>query len=160
MNTCFLLLGTNLGDRIANLARATELLEHFIGDILKTSAIYETQPWGKTNQPLFLNQVIQITTDLKPLDLLMTTQQLEEKMGREPSDRWDARIIDLDILYYENICFQSEKLTIPHLQIPFRRFTLVPLSEIAPDFVHPQLQKTNQMLLNVCEDKLQVNKYK
>jgi 2-amino-4-hydroxy-6-hydroxymethyldihydropteridine diphosphokinase len=154
----FILSGSNLGDRLANLAEAKQLLSYFVGDIELESGIYETAPWGVADQPNFYNQVLKISTDLIPQDLLLTLQQIEEKMGREEADKGKMlpRVIDLDILYFGADIIASPDLQIPHPQIPNRRFTLIPLVEIAPDFQHPVLQKNHQMLLEECQDILTV----
>lgn len=154
----FLQLGSNLGNRADNLARSIELISTFVGDVVKKSCIYETAPWGVEKQPNYLNQVVQIETDLDPEDLLMTTQQIEDKMGREDKGELQPRIIDIDILYFDSQIVNLKDLVIPHPQIPFRRFTLVPLVEIAPTYIHPILKKSNTDLLNVCTDQLAVSK--
>ena len=157
MAITFLLLGSNLGDRNANMEGSIELLECFVGDIQDKSSVYESQPWGGVDdQPMYLNQVIRMETDLSPEELMLTNQQIEEKMGRYETIRWGARMMDIDILYYDDKVIQSNHLTIPHLQIQNRLFTLIPLAEIAPDYVHPLLKKTNTELLNKCTDKLGV----
>jgi 2-amino-4-hydroxy-6-hydroxymethyldihydropteridine diphosphokinase len=154
----FILLGTNLGDRRANLFQAIDLLSCFVGDIIKESSIYETAPWGVSNQPNYFNQVVQFETDLDAEELLLTTQQIEEKMGREDKGNRLPRIIDIDILYIDNQVVNKKHLKIPHPEIPNRRFTLIPLVEIAPNFIHPALQKTNADLLKLCQDTLAVTK--
>jgi 2-amino-4-hydroxy-6-hydroxymethyldihydropteridine diphosphokinase len=154
----FILLGTNLGDRRANLFQAIDLLSCFVGDVVKESSIYETAPWGVSNQPNYFNQVIQFETDLDAEELLLTTQQIEEKMGREDKGKMLPRVIDIDILYIDNQIVNKSNLKIPHPEIPNRRFTLIPLVEIAPNFVHPALQKTNTDLLKLCKDTLAVKK--
>ena len=154
-----LLWGSNLGDRPANLASAREAIRAAAGPILNTSAVYRTEAWGKTDQPEFLNQVVEVETDLDPEALLETLMDIERQMGRERSERWAPRTIDLDILYYGQDVVQTARLMLPHPGIPDRRFTLVPLAEIAPDFVHPQYGKTNQQLLRACYDLLTVREY-
>lgn len=155
-NQLFILLGTNLGDRFQNLETARNEIEKNAGKITKFSGIYETAAWGITDQPSFLNQVLQISTDLKPNKILQIILKMEEKMGRIREQKWGARLIDIDILYFGDLKLIGKNLVIPHLFLHERRFTLAPLAEIAPDFVHPILQKTNLELLENCGDDSQV----
>ena len=152
----FISLGTNLGDRIENLKKAIHSIDVQLGEIIKASSIYETTPWGKSNQPDFLNQVVLIQSDKSPSDCLDILSTIEQQLGRKREEKWGARIIDLDLLYVDNEVNQTEKLTLPHPGIPLRRFVLVPLVEIAPEFIHPQLKKNQQQLLTECQDKLEV----
>ena len=151
-NQLFILLGTNLGDRIQNLEIARNEIEIHIGKITKFSGISETAAWGITEQPNFLNQVLQISTDLKPNKILQIILKMEQKMGRIREQKWGARLIDIDILYFGNLKLNSKKLVIPHPFLNERRFTMAPLTEIDPNFIHPILQKTNIELLENCED--------
>jgi 2-amino-4-hydroxy-6-hydroxymethyldihydropteridine diphosphokinase len=153
----YLLLGSNIGDRRKMISDACKLIGELAGEIAKYSGIYETEAWGKTSQPEFLNQVIEISSELTPQQLLTTLQQIENKLGRIRHVKWGERTIDIDILYYGNLILQDKLLNIPHLEIPSRRFTLVPLVEIAADFVNPLLLKRNSELLAECKDKLKVN---
>jgi len=155
-NITYLLLGSNLGNKKQNLEQAISYLALQAGRILNHSAIYETLAWGNTDQPSYLNQVLQIETTLQAQLLLQTINQIEKELGRQRRIRWESRLIDIDILYYNNLVLQTESLIIPHPQIAFRRFTLVPLAEIAPDFIHPVLKKSNNELLQVCQDTLDV----
>ncbi|WP_080058224.1 2-amino-4-hydroxy-6-hydroxymethyldihydropteridine diphosphokinase [Spirosoma aerolatum] len=151
-----LLLGANLGDRIRALHRANELLADRVGVVAQRSAIYETAPWGVTDQPTYLNQVVAVETTLPPDELLRQTQAIEQALGRVRLERWGARLIDIDMLYYGQLIIQTPHLTIPHPYLHQRRFTLVPLAEIAPDFLHPILQKTTLELLTECTDTSEV----
>ncbi|MFT5915203.1 MAG: 2-amino-4-hydroxy-6-hydroxymethyldihydropteridine diphosphokinase [Flammeovirgaceae bacterium] len=155
----FLLLGGNLGDRLLNLKLATEAISTTCGEIIKSSSIYETLAWGVTEQPNFLNQVIEINSKLEAYQLLTQINKIEKNLGRERHQRWHERTIDIDILYYGNECFNSETLIIPHKELHNRKFTLVPLAEIAPNFMHPILKSSNLQLLNSCTDELDVWKY-
>lgn len=158
MHTTYLLLGTNLGEKTPNLHQAMTRIKAQIGIVAQASSIYETMPWGIEDQPIFYNQVLKVNTSLGIENLLKTTQGIEQAMGRQKYRRWGERLIDIDILYYNNTIFESEILVIPHAQIANRRFTLVPLVEIAPELVHPQLKLTQSQLLDKCEDVLPVSK--
>lgn len=155
----YLLIGTNMGQRDANLQLATELLEKQVGKLTKSSSIYETAAWGKENQPGFLNQVLAFETNLKPAELLEKILQIEQQMGRQRLEKWGSRIIDIDILYFNEKIINQKNLQIPHPYLQDRRFTMVPLAEIAPDFTHPVLKKNNKQLLEICEDRLEVNPF-
>ena len=159
MNTVYLLLGSNQGDRSQWLKHAEQLLEANCGTIIKRSSIYETSAWGLENQPDFLNSVICIHTELSPSDLLNCIHQIEQQSGRQRNVKWGQRTLDMDILLYNNEIINLPGLEIPHPYLPQRRFTLMPLCEIAPNIMHPILKKTMQELLNECPDKLEVRKY-
>lgn len=152
----FILLGTNLGEKFQNLETARQEIEKSIGNITEASGIYETAAWGITDQPSFLNQVLQVTTELKPLNILEIALKIEEKMGRIREQKWGARLIDIDILYFGKKIFKNKILTIPHPFLQERKFTLAPLTEIAPDFLHPVLKVTNIELLERCDDDSEV----
>lgn len=152
----FIHLGTNLGKKRKNLKTALEHLESFSGTICSFSSIYETAAWGKSNQPDFLNQAIELSTKLPPFELLYELQLIEQKMGRERIEKWGERIIDLDILFYDDIIIDYQQLTIPHPLIEQRRFVLEPLLEIVKNFVHPVHGSSIQELANSCSDQSQV----
>lgn len=154
----FLLLGTNDGNRMANLNSAKDEIKKSVGLVAEESAIYQTAAWGKTDQPDFYNQVLLLQTTISPEALLLHLQQIEKKLGRERKEKWGARIIDIDILYFGKTVLNTPDLLIPHPGIALRRFTLVPLVEIAPHFVHPVLKKTNLVLLQECVDILAVKR--
>lgn len=158
MHTIYLLLGTNLGKKTHNLHQAMTMIKAQIGTVVQVSSIYETMPWGIEDQPIFYNQVLKVNASLSIENLLKTTQGIEQAMGRQKYRKWGERLIDIDILYYNNTIFESETLIIPHAQIANRRFTLVPLVEIAPELVHPQLKLTQSQLLDKCVDVLAVSK--
>lgn len=158
MNRAFLLTGGNLGAREKNLSTAAELLEKYCGKIVRSSSIYETAAWGKTDQPNFLNQVIEIETKLDPEQLMQEILKIEHEMGRVRKEKYGPRIIDIDILFFNDETIQQQDLTIPHPQLQNRRFVLIPLKEIAPDLRHPVLHKTISELLENCTDELNVNK--
>lgn len=154
----FLLLGTNEGDRLTNLHVVKDEIKKSVGLVVEESAIYQTAAWGKTDQPDFYNQVLLLQTTMSPETLLLNLQQIEKKLGRERKEKWGARIIDIDILYFGKTVLNTPGLLIPHPAIALRRFTLVPLVEIAPHFVHPVLKKTNLVLLQECVDVLAVKR--
>ena len=152
----YLLLGTNLGCRRANLQTARRLIEQWVGQVLTASACYESEAWGITDQPLFYNQVLCIKTTLAHEPLLRTLQAIEQQMGKVKLGHWRERIIDIDLLYYRNRRAHTAFLTLPHPQIPYRRFTLAPLCEIAAERVHPTRYQTHEQLLAQCPDPLKV----
>ncbi|MCO6358348.1 2-amino-4-hydroxy-6-hydroxymethyldihydropteridine diphosphokinase [Roseivirga pacifica] len=156
MTSIYLLLGTNLGNKSANLQRAKELLTSHAIIIKKESRIYETAAWGNEDQPSFLNQVVEVDSNKSPQRILTLVNQIEEEMGRVRFEKWGERLIDIDILYFGSHEIQNEDLVIPHPEIQNRRFTLAPLAEIAPSFIHPVLKKTQQELLDDCVDLLEV----
>lgn len=135
----YIALGSNLDDRLANLKAAIQGLAPSVL-VMQRSAIYETEPWGFTDQPSFLNMVVSARTDLAPLDLLKHVKNLEQVLGRRPTFRNGPRLIDLDILFYDDLILQLPDLVIPHPRLHERAFVLVPLMDIAPDLVHPALQ--------------------
>ena len=142
----YLALGTNLGDREANLQKAIDSLAPKVRVIAKSS-VYATSPWGFTDQPEFLNQVIEADTTLQPLPLLHLLKAIEVEMGREETFRNGPRLIDLDILFYGSEVVEGEIITIPHPRLQDRAFVLVPLNEIASDFIHPVLNESVRDLL-------------
>ncbi|MCU0325249.1 MAG: 2-amino-4-hydroxy-6-hydroxymethyldihydropteridine diphosphokinase [Spirosomaceae bacterium] len=154
----YLGLGTNIGDRLHNLQTARELINRQMGKIIIESSIYETAAWGLTNQGAFLNQAIAVKTRRSPDNLLKILLQIEKQMGRIREIKWGPRIIDIDILYYGNQIIETADLTIPHPFIQERKFVLAPLTEIAPDYIHPKNKKTNLVLLNECSDESEIQK--
>ena len=144
--TVYLALGTNLGDRPANLEAALAALPPAVR-VVERSSIYETAPWGITDQPAFLNMAVKGETKLAPRALLARLKHLERDLGRQPSVRYGPRLIDIDILFYDDLMLDSPGLTIPHARLHERAFVLAPLAEIAPDFIHPVLQMSIHDLL-------------
>lgn len=153
MHLVYIGFGSNIGDRLAHIQNAMHALAETEGITLqKISSVYQTDPVGYETQAQFLNGVAAIETHLPPLSLLCTLKNIEVSVGRQHRIRWGPREIDLDILMYGDLCFQTEKLVIPHPEMHLRRFVLAPLAEIAPDFVHPVLKETIQILLERLED--------
>jgi 2-amino-4-hydroxy-6-hydroxymethyldihydropteridine diphosphokinase len=136
-------IGSNIGDREANVRRAVSMLDDRHISLVSLSSLVETEPWGVTNQPAFINAVAEVETSLEPMALLNTLRDTEKRMGRFfEAARWGPRVIDLDILFYESDIINGPELKIPHPLIPERAFVLGPLYEIAPDLVHPVTGKT------------------
>ncbi|HLK27652.1 MAG TPA: 2-amino-4-hydroxy-6-hydroxymethyldihydropteridine diphosphokinase [Puia sp.] len=158
MNKAYLLIGGNEGNRLAYLLQAQDYLSVFCGEIVETSSVYETAAWGKTDQPNFLNQVLLIETLLSAEVLMSNILIIERKMGRVRNEKYGSRTIDIDILFYNDDIINLPDLKIPHPEIRNRRFAIVPMNEIASSFIHPVFKKTIQVLLNECEDKLDVKK--
>lgn len=154
-----IITGSNMGNRQANLLEAGKLIEQYIGEIIQKSSVYESEPWGYRDKASYLNQVIRLNCALEPEDLLEKCLEIEKSMGRvRNTAAYESRIIDIDILFYGNLHYRSKKLIIPHPHIQSRKFVLLPLNEIASQFLHPVLNKTVQELLNECPDKLWVKK--
>ncbi len=141
MNIDYIGIGSNLGNRQRNCLHAIELLEKSGIIIKKRSSMYETEPWGVKDQPDFINMALEIETDLNPKELLRILKNIEREMGRSESFRWGPRCVDLDILLFNEIVLKENELEIPHPSMHERSFVLKPLSEIAPDRIHPVLKK-------------------
>lgn len=154
----FLLLGSNMGNRRLLLQEAIHRISNQVGPVKKVSSVYETQSWGKTDEPDYLNQVISLDTDAAPADLLKKLLLIEHELGRERRERWGARVIDIDILFYGSQVIDTPELQIPHPRLHQRRFTLVPLAEIGANFVHPVNKKNILQLIYELEDNLIVRK--
>ncbi|WP_210354350.1 2-amino-4-hydroxy-6-hydroxymethyldihydropteridine diphosphokinase [Sphingobacterium tabacisoli] len=159
MNQIYILLGANLGNPTAQIAQASILLQDRVGRILTSSALYVSEGWGVKDQPLFYNQALVIETNHDKQTCLTLCQEIETELGRTRLVKWGARLIDIDIIYFNEEVYESEDLVIPHPLMQFRNFVLVPLCEIAADYIHPLLLQTNRQLLNNSEDELVVKKY-
>jgi len=143
MKNVYIGLGSNIGDRISFIQQAVKMLGfHDVIEVLETSSFYETEPYGLKEQDWFINAVVKIRTTLTPVELLKVCQSIEDKLGRKRAEKWGPRVIDLDILIYEDELIADDILTIPHPATYDRACCIVPLLEIAEDFVHPILQKT------------------
>ena len=158
MNRAYILLGTNMGNKMAHMQMAIEQMNMQNISLLQQSSIYKTAAWGNTDQDDFYNQVIEVSTELSAEILLQTLLDIETKMGRTRNQKWEARIIDLDILYFNNEIIDTENLKVPHPYLHVRNFTLIPLTEIAANYIHPIFNKTNAELLANCSDGSEVVK--
>lgn len=158
MNTVFILLGANLGEPKQQFSRAAASIQAEIGSITQSSSHYESAAWGVTDQPPFINQVLIVETTLGAPEILTCCLAIEERLGRVRHEKWGARVIDIDLLYFNQEIIDLPNLQIPHPYIQERRFTLMPLAEIAPTYIHPILQQSNTALLAACGDPLYVKK--
>jgi len=157
MAVSYILLGSNLGNTLLNLQNAIHNLQQTEVQVLACSKVYQTKAWGNVNQDDFLNVVIKVNTDLNASELLTTLLAIELKMGRiRGEEKWMPRLIDLDILYFNDEIIDQQHLKIPHPYIADRRFTLIPLNDIAANYFHPQLKLSTQQLLLNCTDNSKV----
>lgn len=158
MQKVFILLGSNMGDSLQQLQTAINYMPTNNLRVVKYSNVYKTKAWGNTNQNDFLNAVVEVHTNLSPEQTLQTLLTIEEKMGRvRTEEKWQPRIIDLDILYYNQEIIDIPHLKIPHPYIAMRMFTLVPLCDIAPNFMHPVIHQSNLELKQLCKDEVAVD---
>ena len=152
----FILLGSNLGNRQLLVNQACEKIGERCGEIVAKSRLYESEPWGFKAEHWFLNQVVEIKTSLSPDDLMDTLLAIEKELGRDrttPHEGYVSRPIDLDILYWgKDLIVEKQHVIVPHPRLHQRRFTLLPLCDVAPDYIHPILKKTNRQLLDECQD--------
>ena len=155
-HTIYLHTGSNLGDREGYLAEARKLIEERVGEITSASHLYQTEAWGMTDQPDFYNQALEVKTELVPDEVLFHIKKIEKDIGRKENKRWHERIIDIDILFFEDKKILTEKLKIPHPHCHERMFVLIPLMEIAGNFIHPELNLTIEELFLQCRDPLEV----
>ncbi|MFN8407036.1 MAG: 2-amino-4-hydroxy-6-hydroxymethyldihydropteridine diphosphokinase [Sphingobacteriaceae bacterium] len=158
MNNVYLLLGSNLGDSEFYIYQAKQCIESEVGMILQASSLYQTAAWGKINQPDFINQVVLVSSSWDPQQVLSKVLTIESQLDRKRTDKWGARTIDIDILFYNDDCVNDVNLVIPHPYLHQRSFTLIPLLEIAPNYMHPILAKTIGELYQEVSDDLVVQK--
>ncbi len=158
MPLCYLGLGSNVGEKQVNLQSAINEIHKDIGQVLNTSSIYETQAWGVMNQDSYYNIIAEVRTVILPLDLIARILAIEDKMGRIRQKKWDSRLIDIDILFYENYIISTEGLQIPHPLLERRNFVLEPLNEIVSNLIHPKLRKSITELQSSCPDKSWIKK--
>tara|TARA_B100001115_G_C15829426_1_gene413588 strand:- start:1499 stop:1981 length:483 start_codon:yes stop_codon:yes gene_type:complete len=159
MNKAVLLLGSNLGDGQLLFQQVISLIHERIGKLEMQSTLYQSPPWGFEHENNFLNQVLILETDLAAGEILQTCLQIEVDLGRKrTTQRYGARTIDIDVLFVNDEVMQTESLVLPHPRLHLRKFTLLPLLELIPDYVHPTLQKSIQDLLIACEDNSEVRK--
>jgi 2-amino-4-hydroxy-6-hydroxymethyldihydropteridine diphosphokinase len=153
MHKVFLGIGGNIGNKADNFNKVYTLIKNELGEIVKSSSVYETPPWGFSADENFWNQVLLVETELSPDELLRKIAEIENQFGRKREiGKYNSREMDMDILYYDDIFIESENLIIPHPRIQHRKFVLVPLNEIAPDFKHPLLRLTSFQMLEICRD--------
>lgn len=160
MNTAYLLLGSNIGNKEKNLSLAVKWLKNSVGKIISKSSVYSSTAWGNSDQPDFLNQAICIQTHLMPEELMQTILIIEKKLGRERTEKWAPRIIDIDLLLFNEEIIKTSILEVPHPYLHKRKFALIPLNEIASDAIHPAFKKSICNLLKECSDTLNVKKIK
>jgi 2-amino-4-hydroxy-6-hydroxymethyldihydropteridine diphosphokinase len=156
MHAYYLLLGSNLGDRKKNIDFAAEKINEQAGKITLKSSLYETEPWGYTEQPMFLNQAVVLSSTKNPVELLTIFEAIEKKSGLKSETRYGPRHLDIDILYCDNLVMDTPQLKIPHPNLYHRNFVLVPLMEIAGDFEDPVLHITVDEIYDQCKDKQDV----
>ncbi len=159
MHRVLISLGTNLGNRIGNLQRAALHISEQIGDIQQVGGLYETEPWGFNSDNWFMNTAIELKTKLSPDELLQKCMSIERNLGRKrdlTKTAYSSRLIDIDILFFDNEIIDLPELTIPHRHLHKRKFVLKPLNDIAPNFIHPILKQTIKILLENCTDKMEL----
>ena len=159
MNIVFLQLGSNLGDRELSLQDAIVAIEERIGGVIERSKVYESTPWRVEGQENYLNQILKVETELQAHDVLSVILDVEKNLGRIRIEKWGERLIDIDIIFFNNEIIETPELCIPHKHMQERNFVLAPLNEIAPDFIHPKYNKTVSELFNESKDTEKVVEY-
>jgi len=153
MHQVFLGIGGNIGNKQANFDKVYTQIQNVLGPILKCSSLYESSPWGFESEDLFWNKVLWVETQFSPAEILRKTAKIEASFGRKRNGKgYTSREMDIDILYFDDLVMETEKLTIPHPQIANRLFVLLPLAEIAPEFIHPKLGTTSVQMIENCTD--------
>jgi 2-amino-4-hydroxy-6-hydroxymethyldihydropteridine diphosphokinase len=159
MSDVYFSIGSNLGDRKISLEKAVFYIEKIIGKIIKTSSVFESEPWGVDYKEKYLNQVLLCQTILSPVSVLNEILKIEKLIGRKKREvKYESRIIDIDILFYDNQCINTKSLVVPHPLLHKRKFVLAPLNEINNKFIHPIFNKSIKQLLNKCSDNLKLEK--
>ena len=158
MTTVYLGIGSNIGDRKENLCQAILMLSAKVGSVVAISSLYESESWGYNSEHKFLNAVVAIETELYPEELLSDIKEIETVLGRTQKqiNNYEDRPIDIDILFYDLLVYETDNLIIPHPHIEKRKFVLVPMAEIAPDFIHPIIGKKIKELNRMCKDSIQL----
>lgn len=159
MNTIYIQLGSNMGDRNSYIKESLLQIENLLGTIICESKTYESRPWGVTEQREFLNKVICVNSEFSANEALKNLQKIEKKLGRKRKEKWGERTIDLDILFYNQETINTKELTVPHPHIQDRKFVLIPFAEMNGKFIHPTLKKDIFALLNKCKDTEKVSVY-
>lgn len=160
MNTTYLLLGGNIGDSLLVFQQCEKQISEDIGEVSLKSSCYESEPWGFDHHSKFVNQVLKVSTSLNPIQLLEKCQLIEKQIGRKRNSEvgYQARVIDIDVLFFNDLVFDEKELQIPHPRLHLRKFTLLPFNEINSSFIHPKLNQSIRKLLSVCSDKSEVIK--
>lgn len=160
MNTTYLLLGGNIGDSLLVFQQCEKQISEDIGEVSLKSSCYESEPWGFDHHNKFVNQVLKVSTSLNPIQLLEKCQFIEKQFGRKRNSEvgYQARVIDIDVLFFNDLVFDEKELQIPHPRLHLRKFTLLPFNEINSSFIHPKLNQSIRKLLSVCSDKSEVIK--
>jgi 2-amino-4-hydroxy-6-hydroxymethyldihydropteridine diphosphokinase len=159
MNIVFLQLGSNLGDRELLLQNAIVSIEEIVGEVVKKSKVYESTPWRVEGQENYLNQILKVKTKLQADNVLIKILEIEKNLGSLKLEKWGERLIDIDIIFYNDFIIETAELCVPHKHMHERLFVLTPLYDIAPDVVHPKYNKTVDELLQICKDAELVKEY-
>ncbi len=162
MNVAYLCLGGNIGNRETSIQLAVSEINQRVGQVTSASRIYQTEAWGVQNQQAYLNVCLELSTELSSLELIQSLLDIEKHLGRERNahEIYASRTIDIDILFYNNDIIENKTLSIPHPRLHLRKFVLIPLNEIIPNYLHPILNKSIFNLLKECDDMLEVTLYK
>lgn len=159
MNIVFLQLGSNLGDRELLLQDAILAIKERVGEMIEKSKVYESTPWRSEGQKNYLNQILKVKTELQADDILSVILDVEKNLGRLRLEKWGERLIDIDIIFFNDSIIEKAELCVPHKHMHERMFVLIPLHNIAPEMVHPKYNKTVDELLKICTDAELVNEY-